>query len=87
MGWKKYVFVFAIFFVWVAFFDQNSLLYRYQLKRDLKKLNVQKEYLKQEIRSLAKQNQMLNGGLDSLEKFARENYFMKRPNEDIYVFE
>ncbi|MEC8739502.1 MAG: septum formation initiator family protein [Bacteroidota bacterium] len=87
MRWKKYLLVFTIFIIWIAFFDQNSLIYRYHLKKELSKLNTQKSYLLDEIGKLDRQKQMLNGGLDSLEKFAREVYFMKKPSEDVYVFE
>jgi len=87
MRWKKYLLVFAIFIIWIAFFDQNSLIYRYHLKKELSKLNTQKSYLLDEIGKLDRQKQMLNGGLDSLEKFVREAYFMKKPSEDVYVFE
>lgn len=49
--------------------------------------------LKKEVRELEKKNELAKTNLEdlsnntaSLEKFAREAYYMKRENEDVFVF-
>ena len=99
MGWKElkekkwfkiftntYILVLTIFVVWMAFFDTNSLLIHLELRKEIKKLERQKEFLKGEIE---KDKQILEKLSDSseLEKFAREKYYMKKENEEIFLIE
>ena len=55
-------------------------------KPEPKKLEKQKDFLKEEI---AKDKEILEKMSDKneLEKLAREKYYMKRDNEDIYIIE
>jgi hypothetical protein len=46
---NMYVLVLTIFVVWMAFFDTNSLLIHLELRNEIKKLEQQKEFLKNEI--------------------------------------
>ncbi|WP_340202511.1 FtsB family cell division protein [Ascidiimonas sp. W6] len=81
-----YVLVLTIFAVWMLFFDTNSILFHHELNQEIKKLEKQKEHLQKEIESDKKVIKKLNeaGGL---EKFAREEYYLKKENEDIYIIE
>ena len=84
IGRYKYYFVVSIVVLVVGFLDENSVLHRHQR-------NLVIQDLKQEIENYRKRYEKdtrdLNGLSDakSLEKFAREKYFMKQDNEDIYV--
>ncbi|WP_435622860.1 FtsB family cell division protein [Flagellimonas sp.] len=83
---NMYVLVLTIFVIWMAFFDTNSLLIHLELRKEIKKLEKQKEFLKGEI---AKDQEVLEKLSDSseLEKFAREKYYMKKENEEIFLIE
>jgi cell division protein FtsB len=79
-----YVIVLTIFIVWMFFFDENSVLTHYEFYKEIKKLKYEKEYYLTEI----KKDKSIVDSLKNpkkLEKFAREQYLMKKENEDIYI--
>ncbi|PKP31096.1 MAG: septum formation initiator [Bacteroidetes bacterium HGW-Bacteroidetes-16] len=82
---NKYFYTGLIFAVWVLFFDQESMLEQCRLSDTLNGLNHQKEYYQDEISQTEKAIKTLENDSVSLEKYARENYYMKKSNEDIYV--
>ncbi|MBV7441759.1 septum formation initiator family protein [Weeksellaceae bacterium TAE3-ERU29] len=85
--WNKYLIVGALFIVWMLFFDQNSYLLHKELDDEIQELEEDITYYKKE---LAKQEEQLNDlekNKDSYERLAREKYFMKKPNEDIFIIE
>jgi len=75
-----------LFLIWMLFLDSNSWLIHRELNNELQQLEDNKEYYRKEI---AKDEALINTLEDSigLEKFAREKYFMKKENEDIYIIE
>lgn len=75
----------VIFFVWMLLLDSNNLVARYRLSAKLNSLEDQKEYYEQKIREVRKDRSELFGDRESLEKFAREKYLMKKETEDIYI--
>ncbi|MGB5358418.1 FtsB family cell division protein [Eudoraea sp.] len=81
-----YVLVLTAFVIWMAFFDTNSLLIHMELRKEIKKLEKTQEFLKEEI---AKDKEIIEQLSDpkELEKFARENYYLKKKNEEIYLIE
>jgi cell division protein FtsB len=76
-----------VFAVWVSFFDRNDLLTQYDRKKELEKLQTSKEYYEAEIASTKKELTELNSNPAILEKFAREKFYLKRPNEDVFIVE
>jgi cell division protein FtsB len=71
--------------VWVIFFDKNDLQTEIDLKRDIKKLEEERNYFAKEISGITTDIKDLSTNPKTLEKFAREKYLMKRDNEDIFV--
>jgi cell division protein FtsB len=82
---RKYLVASFLFFIWIAFFDNNSWLQRQKLREDLDKYQKDKEYYLDKIHVDSIRLHELKHDVNELEKFARERYFMKRPNEDIFV--
>ncbi len=83
---NMYVLVLTVFLVWMVFFDTNSLLIHLELKREIDKLEKQQEFLKEEIANDKKIIEKLSDP-EELEKFAREHYYLKKKNEEIYLIE
>lgn len=83
---NMYILVLTIFVIWMAFFDTNSLLIHLELRREIKKLEEQKEFLKGEIEKDKKVLETLSDK-EELEKFAREKYYMKKEGEEIFLIE
>ena len=82
---NKYTITLVIFGILITFFDSNSLIARYKVYRE-------KQRLKKEIAEYKKQIEKDKAFLDAtesdtkaLEQFAREEYKMKAPNEDVYI--
>ncbi|WP_290697267.1 septum formation initiator family protein [Lacinutrix sp.] len=83
---NKFLIIFIAFAAWMLFWDSNSLSIHNILNKDIEKLENEKEYYKKEI---VKDNKAIKElkKEEGLEKFAREEYYMKRENEDIYIIE
>lgn len=77
----------AVFAIWMVFFDQNNLVDQYRLRSQVKNLKREKGYYLEEMEKARKEYEELFTNEESLEKFAREKYLMKRENEDIFVIE
>lgn len=82
---NKYVIVFVVLAFWLTFFDQNNFVYQYKLGKQIKELEAEKEFYKREIESLEEQKKALSTDEDMLEKYAREQFLMKREDEDLFL--
>lgn len=82
---NRYIISFLAFIVWIGFFDQNNLLERHELSQRINELERQKIHYQQEISNNKNRMQELQSDPENLEKFAREQYLMKKPDEDIFV--
>jgi len=83
---NKYILASVVFLAWVTLFNDIDLLYIIECRMEVRSLQ-------QEVRLLAEKNEKtklilrdLTSNKKSMEKFARETYFMKKDNEDFYVF-
>jgi cell division protein DivIC len=82
---NKYILSLLIFFLWMLFFDQNNLLERRKLNKEYDLLLQEREYYMKKIKEDRKRIKELKTDNENLEKFAREQYLMKRDNEDIFI--
>ena len=82
---NKYFLTVLIFIIWLALFDSNNLISRYKELRELYKLRNDREYFLKRIEEDKKKLHELKTDNDNLEKFAREQYRMKKPDEDLYI--
>ena len=81
-----YIVVSLFFIIWMLFIDTNSYLFHNTLNSEIDQLIIKKEKLKQEISN----DQKLINDLkdpDNYEAFAREKFFMKKKDEEIYIIE
>ena len=81
-----YIIVITVFVLWMLFWDENSYLVHREFNNELEKLESQKKYYLEQI---TKDNAIISDlkDLEKLEKFAREEYHMKKDNEDIFLIE
>ncbi|NLR91286.1 MULTISPECIES: FtsB family cell division protein [Flammeovirga] len=80
-----YIITGLLFFIWIAFFDNDNLIKRRNQKNKEQELKNQEEYYGKEILDLERKMKELKSNNQTLEKFAREKYFMHRTGEDVYV--
>ena len=83
---NRYFIILLIYIIWMLFFDENSFLIHRKINKEINQLENDIDYYKKEIELDKKIIKDLEDP-EKLEKFARENYKMKRENEDIYVIE
>lgn len=79
---NRYVLVVVLFLIWMLAFDKNNVRVQVNLSQTKKKMEQEKTYFEEEI------NKTRQGKYDieqDIEKFARERYFMKRADEEIFV--
>lgn len=82
-----YIIISAIFIVWMLFLDANSWFSTHrELNKQIDLLEEQKQTLQRAIKK-DKISIMSFSSMEELEKFARERYFMKKENEEIYIIE
>ncbi|WP_024994059.1 FtsB family cell division protein [Phocaeicola paurosaccharolyticus] len=83
----KYMFTFVVFIIIIGFIDENSLVRRVQHQREIINLNSQIETYRKQYEEDSKMLKEITSNPQTIEKVAREKYYMKKPNEDIYIIQ
>tara|TARA_B110000263_G_scaffold86193_1_gene75262 strand:- start:405 stop:722 length:318 start_codon:yes stop_codon:yes gene_type:complete len=82
---NKYFIVGFLFIIWIVFLDENNLVLLNQQQSNLEKNQEIIDSLENEISEMEDKLERLNNDQKELEKFARENFLMKKENEDIII--
>jgi cell division protein FtsB len=82
---NKYFLAGLSFLIWMIFFDRNDFVTQYQYRKKLNDLRKEQQYYIDEININRVQLQDILGNPKNLEKFAREQYRMKKDNEEVFV--
>jgi hypothetical protein len=82
---NKYILTSIFFVIWLFVFDQNNLVERIKNIREYNQLLRDKNYYIEKIEADRQQLKELKTNNENLEKFAREKYFMKKEDEDVFV--
>ena len=82
---NKYVITISVFAIWMLFFDQNNLVDRMRMSSEIRQLEDDREYYIDQIEKDSTRFHELTTDKDNLEKYAREQFLMKKKNEDVFV--
>ena len=82
---NKYFISFAAFCVILLFLDKNDLFSQLSHRKELGKLQSSKAYYTKENNALRKESGDLRTNPRCIEKLARENFLMKRDNEELFL--
>lgn len=82
---NKYVIATLVFAVLILFLDEYSLRVSSRLSREVKGLHAEERALSEAIVEDSANAATLRNSLDAKEEYGRENYYMKRADEDIFV--
>ena len=82
-----YALVLGIIFTSIGFLDENSLIQRVKHRSEISALNSEIEKYRKQYEEDTEKLKELTTNPEALEKIAREKYLMKKPDEDIFVFE
>lgn len=86
IGKNKYMLTIIFFLSWMMFFDNNNWFYLNKLTEEAHLKQSEKTWYIQEINDSERKLKELTSDLKALEKFGREQYYMKKSNEDVFVF-
>ena len=84
---NKYTITGAAFAALMLFFDQNDFVSMKERNNELQNTKKSIEFLNKEIAEMDEAYAALMKDPQSLEKYAREHFRMKRDNEDLYIVE
>lgn len=82
---NKYVIATLVFAVIIIFLDDYGLMTTRKLNRQVRELRAEEQQLKKNIVQDSINAAALKGDMDAIEHYGRENYYMKRSDEDIFV--
>jgi cell division protein FtsB len=83
---NRYVIILITFCIWMLFFDENSYLVHKEFNNEIDELEIAIDFYKKKIKEDKTTIKNLQDSLQ-IERFAREEYLMKKKNEDIYIIE
>lgn len=81
---NKYFITFAVFALIVTFMGDQSIINRLRRGTQIRELEDRRDDYRRQIEQAKREIENLQNK-DSLERFAREQFFMSAPGEDIYV--
>ena len=80
--------VVVVFFLFITFVVGDSNLYkRYTYDEKIRRLEREIRYYKKEIETDRKKLDDIRTNREGLERYAREEFYMKRANEDVFIIE
>lgn len=82
---NKYLIVISIFGVFITFFGEYNLIHRWETRQKMKQMEEELIFYQNEIIATKQKKNQLQSSDENLERFAREHYFMKSKDEDIFI--
>ena len=87
-GLKSLQVVILLFIIVMLFlFSDSNIKKRIESDREIRSLKNQIEFYRKKTEADKAKLHELQSDKDNLEKFARENYLMKKENEEVFVIE
>lgn len=84
---NKYLLTTAGFVLWMLFFDRNDLFSQFNRFQKLRDLQSSSAYYSQKIEEAQQELERRKTDPGAYERIAREKYYMKKDNEDLFVFD
>ena len=81
---NKYFLVLVFFTMWMIFFDKHGLYENWGLSQKVQQMENDRDYYIEKIEEVKEDEKDLKL---NIEKYGREHYFMKKDNEDVFIFE
>lgn len=82
---NKYIITGIAFAVWMLFFDRNDLSLQLKRVNELQRLQESEKVMDVQIADTKHELKLLKTNPETLEKYAREKFMMKKENEDLYI--
>lgn len=82
---NKYLLAGVYFVVWMFFFDPKDWGVTFEKNAKLKELQKSEDHLTALIKDTKQELEQLKTNAQTIEKYAREKYLMKKDNEDLFI--
>lgn len=82
---NKFTITFFLLFSWILLFDTFDLITVIKMRYEISQKTKEMEHIEALIEADKKHYHELTSNPELLEKFAREQYLMKKEDEDIYI--
>lgn len=82
---NKYILTLLCFVLLVVFFDRHSIISRRSANKQLQELKTSRDYYRQKLESDKNELKELTTNKENIERFAREQFYMRRANEELFV--
>ena len=82
---NKYLITGTGFVLWMLFFDRNDFALQLKRVHELNKLQESEKVMEKQIDDTKQELSQLKTNPETLEKYAREKYMMKKDNEDLFI--
>jgi cell division protein FtsB len=82
---NRYILAIIVFLVNLLFLDDFSLPNQYSIHQKIQQLEHEKDFYRQEINRLQVFSAKWTNSPDEAERYARESFMMKKPNEDVFI--
>lgn len=81
------IIILLVLILMLFFFSDSSILKRLRNESQIKDLEAQIEFYQNQSKEDKEKLDELQSNTNDLEKFARENYYMKKENEEIFIID
>ena len=82
---NKYLITGIAFAIWMLFFDRNDITLQLKRVHELNKLEKSEKLMDKQIVDTKQELDLLKTNPQTIEKYAREKYMMKKDNEDLFI--
>lgn len=82
---NKYLLSGLLFLIWMFFFNEKDLISEYKRRVKLNELQKSEQHLIDVIKDTRQELGQLKNNAQTIEKYAREKYLMKKDNEDLFI--
>ncbi len=82
---NKYLLTGVAFVVWIFFFDPKDIPSTINRIETYSKLQKNEQHMTKLIVETSKDRDLLKTNSETIEKYAREKYMMKKDNEDLFI--
>lgn len=83
--YRFYVISTLILFCWLAFFDRSNLIKQGEMQLQLNQVKDEIRYYENELKKVKEEEKDVLGSEASMEKYAREKYYLKKEGETVFV--
>lgn len=82
---SKFLLTGIFFAAWMVFFAEKDIRSVWARKEKLNELQKSEKHLLQQIQQARTEQAQLSTDVETIEKYAREKFLMKRDNEDLFI--